>query len=112
MPPRMHARLSRTAETAAGKEDMKEIQVIQRPEEAKLLEMDVFSWSIWEKEISEFPWHYDTQETCYVLEGEVTVTPEGGDPVVIAEGDLAIFPEGMDCRWKITRPIRKHYTFA
>ncbi len=27
----------------------------------------------WSKEPSEFGWHYDQQETCLVLEGEVTV---------------------------------------
>ena len=26
----------------------------------------------WEKEPSEFPWHYDEQETCLILAGEAT----------------------------------------
>ena len=91
---------------------MDEILVTHRPEEARLSELDVFSWPIWEKDISEFPWHYDLPETCYVLEGEVAVTPEGGNPVDIVAGDLVTFPAGMDCIWKVTRRLRKHYTFG
>ncbi|UCH54465.1 MAG: DUF861 domain-containing protein, partial [Pseudomonadota bacterium] len=43
---------------------------------------------------------------------EVTVTPEGGKPVRIVEGDLVTFPQGMSCTWDIHVPIRKHYDFA
>ncbi|PVX25023.1 MAG: cupin, partial [Candidatus Bathyarchaeum sp.] len=38
---------------------------------------DAESWPIWEKEESEFPWEYDDQETCRILEGKAVVkTPE------------------------------------
>ena len=47
-----------------------------------------------EKEVSEFPWHYDEMETCYLLEGDVTVTPDGGQPVRFGKGDLVTFPVG------------------
>ena len=30
---------------------------------------------IWGCEISSFPWTYDEQETCLLLEGDVSVTP-------------------------------------
>ena len=56
-------------------------------------------------------WTYDAEETCYVLEGEVTVTPEGGEPVTIGRGDLVTFPKGMRCVWDISAPIRKHCRF-
>jgi len=65
----------------------------------------------WEKEPSEFPWHYDEQETCLVLEGEVTV--EAGDQSVsFGPGDLVVFPKGLDCVWKVKKRIRKHYKFG
>ena len=65
----------------------------------------------WEKEPSEFPWHYDEQETCLVLEGDVTV--EAGDQTVrFGAGDLVVFPKGLDCVWKIKQKIRKHYKFS
>ena len=31
------------------------------------------TWSIWEKEESQFDWHYDSEETFYVLEGDGVV---------------------------------------
>ncbi len=88
-----------------------EIQVERNPGEERLKELGVRDWPIWTKEVSEFPWEYDTDEVCYILEGEVTVTPDGGGPVRIQAGDLVTFPKGMKCTWKITRDIRKHYDF-
>ena len=50
-------------------------------------------------------------ETCYFLEGEVVVTPEGGEPVTVGQGDMVTFPRGISCTWDVRRPVRKHYTF-
>jgi len=91
---------------------MKEIKVEKQPSETRLQELGVKSWPTWTKEVSEFPWEYDSEETCYILEGEVIVTPEGGQPVKIKAGDLVTFPEGMKCVWKILKDIRKHYRFG
>jgi len=66
---------------------------------------------IWEKEPSEFPWSYDQQETCLVIEGEVTVETAEGD-VSFGPGDYVIFPKGLDCIWKVRKTIRKHYVFG
>jgi uncharacterized cupin superfamily protein len=88
------------------------IQVEHDPEESRIKALDARSWPIWTCEVSEFPWTYDSKETCYILEGEVAVTPDGGDPVTIKAGDLVVFPAGMSCRWKVTKPIKKHYQFA
>jgi uncharacterized cupin superfamily protein len=94
-----------------GGNSMSQIKVENGPSRERLKELGVFDWPIWTKEVSEFPWQYDAQETCYLLEGEVTVTPEGGEPVEIKKGDLVIFPKGMRCRWDIRKDVRKHYTF-
>ncbi len=91
---------------------MKEIKVDKNPSEEQLNAMGVFEWSIWEKEASTFPWFYSEQETCYLLEGEVRVTPEGGEPVCFGKGDLVIFPKGMSCVWEVLQPVRKHYQFG
>ena len=88
-----------------------EIKLIRNPDEATLNERGVSNWPIWEKEVSTFPWTYDANETCYILEGRVIVTPEGGEPVEIQAGDLVTFPTGMHCTWEILEPIRKHYNF-
>jgi hypothetical protein len=42
----------------------------------------------------------------------VEVVPDGGEPVRMGKGDLVTFPRGMSCTWKITRPVKKHYTFG
>lgn len=87
------------------------IEIISKPDSALLCEQGVASWPIWEKEVSRFPWTYDTTEICYLLAGEVVVTPEGGCPVLIQQGDWVRFPAGMSCSWDIRVPVRKHYRF-
>jgi uncharacterized cupin superfamily protein len=89
-----------------------EIIIEQNPSQTKLDKLGVPNWPIWTKEASEFPWYYDQTETCYVLEGHVIVTPDGGAPVEIGHGDLATFPQGMSCTWQITEDIKKHYRFG
>jgi uncharacterized cupin superfamily protein len=70
------------------------------------------AWDTWTKEPSTFSWYYDEKETCYILEGKVFVTPEGGEAVEIKKGDFVEFPVGMHCTWKIVQNIRKHYKFG
>lgn len=91
---------------------METIQVDHNPEESKIKAMGVKSWPIWTCEVSEFPWTYDSKETCFILEGEVVVTPDGGKGITITAGDLLVFPPGMSCRWNVVKPIRKHYQFG
>ena len=81
------------------------------PTADELQAFGVAGWPIWTQEVSRFDWTYETEETCYVLEGTVTVTPEGAEPVTIHAGDLVTFPKGMHCIWDISAPIRKHYRF-
>lgn len=88
------------------------IQVEHQPSTQKLEALDVYSWPIWTKAESEFPWTYDDTETCYFLEGKVIVTPEHGEPLEIGKGDLVTFPAGMSCRWQILVKVKKHYNFA
>jgi uncharacterized cupin superfamily protein len=91
---------------------MGDIKIEKNPSRELLAKLGVEKWPIWTKEESEFPWSYDDTETCYLLEGEVEVTPDGGAPVKFGKGDLVTFPKGMSCKWKITRAVRKHYTFG
>ncbi|MBU1078465.1 MAG: cupin domain-containing protein [Spirochaetes bacterium] len=86
--------------------------IIEKPDEKRLNELGVKSWPIWEKEVSEFDWYYDSKEICYLLEGKVTVTPQGGESVQFGIGDLVTFPKGMKCVWSISENVRKHYKFV
>jgi uncharacterized protein len=91
---------------------MNEIRIEHNPATKRLDDLGVRRWDIWEKEVSEFPWHYDEQEICLFLEGDVQVTPDGGAPVRFGKGDLVTFPAGMSCTWKVLKPVRKHYRFG
>ncbi len=46
-----------------------------------------------------FCWSYYDKEICLLLEGEVTITLDGGEPVKFGKGDLVVFPAGMQCKW-------------
>lgn len=83
--------------------------IVEKPTAEKLASLGVTSWPTWSKEVSQFPWSFGTQEIAYILEGEVTVTPNGGEPVSFAAGDLVTFPVGMSCTWHVKKALRKHY---
>ena len=70
----------------------------------------ILSWPIWTCEISEFDWMYDDRESCYLLEGAVEVSSDI-ETVSFGAGDFVVFPRGLKCRWKVIKPVRKHYTF-
>lgn len=89
---------------------MEEIKV-EKLDQKELEQRGVFSWPIWEKETSEFDWTYDSTEECYLLKGNVVVTPEGGSPVEFGSGDFVTFPAGMKCVWNIKEDVKKHYNF-
>jgi uncharacterized cupin superfamily protein len=91
---------------------MSGIKVERQPGPERLQELGVANWPIWTKEASEFPWTYDAPETCYFLEGKVTVTCADGETTQVGQGDLVTFPEGLACTWKISRDVRKHYRFG
>ena len=75
-------------------------------------ELGIKNWLIWTCDTSPFDWTYDDQETCLLLEGEVTDTHDGGEPLKFGAGDLVIFPAGMNRRWDVHQEVRKHYRFG
>ena len=91
---------------------MNQILCEHKPSPAKLDILGVYDWPIWEKEPAEFPWRYDKDETCYILRGRFTVTPDGGDPIEFNRGDFITFPAGLSCTWKIDQAVEKHYKFG
>ena len=86
------------------------IKIEKLPEE-KITAMDIKAWPIWTCGISEFDWEYDTQESCLLLEGDVEVKTDF-ETVNFSAGDFVVFPKGLKCRWKVTKPVRKHYSFS
>lgn len=56
----------------------------------------------------EFYLHHP-DETVVILEGRVTVTPDGGDPVDLGPGDMGFFPGGTRVLWNVHQTIRKGF---
>jgi len=81
---------------------------VKKATEAEKSEMQ--SKPVWECGVSEFDWYYSDEENCLIVEGEVTVSYDGGS-VSFGVGDYVIFPKGLSCVWKVTKPVKKHYIF-
>ncbi len=84
---------------------------VQKLKEEELKKMGVFSWPIWEKEVSKFDWHYEEIEECYFLTGKVNLETKDGQKVSFGKGDFVSFPKGLWCTWDIKEPVKKHYNF-
>ena len=82
--------------------------LVKKPSTEEVTKM--MSNPIWTCGVSEFNWHYDSEEACLIIEGEVTVT-YGSKSVTITEGDYVVFPKGLSCVWKVTKAVKKHYEF-
>jgi hypothetical protein len=93
---------------ARGAPAMAQIEV-RKPTSAEIEMMT--SWPIWTCPPSTFDWEYSERETCYILEGQVTVKTVDGD-VSFGAGDIAIFPQGLQCVWQVAKAVRKHYQFG
>ncbi len=78
--------------------------------ESKITEKNILQWPIWTCEVSEFDWEYSDEEACLLLEGKVEVSSEF-ETVRFSAGDYVVFPKGLKCRWKVIKPVRKHYSF-
>tara|TARA_B100001250_G_C19223851_1_gene539172 strand:+ start:68 stop:301 length:234 start_codon:yes stop_codon:yes gene_type:complete len=76
------------------------------------LALGIKNWPIWTCEVSCFDCTYDDEGICLLLEGEVTLTPDGVEPVKLCEGDLVVFSAGMKCQWDVHKAVRKHYHFG
>ena len=85
------------------------VKIEKLPNE-KITELGIKTWPIWTCGISEFDWEYDTQESCLLLEGDVEVKTNF-ETVNFSAGDYVVFPKGLKCRWKVAKPVRKHYSF-
>jgi hypothetical protein len=84
--------------------------IIEKLTEEVIKQRGIRNWPIWEKGISRFPWTYDEEEECLILEGEFMVETAEGNYTVKA-GDFITFKEGLECVWDIRKPVKKHYNF-
>ena len=62
---------------------------------------------IWECTPGRFRWHYGEDETVVLVSGELFLTMENGQERRLVAGDVAFFPAGSTCIWRITKTVRK-----
>jgi uncharacterized protein len=48
-------------------------------------------------------------ETITLIEGDVTITPEGSEPVAVRAGEIAYIPEGTRAKWEVRETVRKGF---
>ncbi len=84
--------------------------IIEKLNEQELKNRGVFNWPVWEKEKSKFDWYYDSDEECYIIEGEVVVETDKGE-YILKPGDFVTFKKGLECVWNIKSDVKKHYNF-
>lgn len=88
---------------------MKEI-IIKQLTANEFEQKEIMEWPIWEKEISKFPWTYDQDEECFIIEGEIIVYVN--DKIYnIKASDFVFFPKGLSCVWEIKKEVKKYYNF-
>ncbi len=84
---------------------------IEKLSEEEIAKRGIRSWPVWTKEVSRFPWSYDMEEQCYLLEGEVVIETDNGN-FTLKAGDFVTFEKGLSCVWDIKSPVKKHYNFS
>jgi uncharacterized cupin superfamily protein len=67
------------------------------------------SAGIWECTAGPSYWVQEEHEVIHLVAGRMTVTRDGGEPVELAAGDMAVFPKGWAGTWDIHETVRKVY---
>jgi uncharacterized protein len=62
---------------------------------------------VWECTPGHFNWDYSEDETIVVISGEVFITDNNDQERRLGPGDVAFFPAGSSCKWRITSKLRK-----
>ena len=65
---------------------------------------------IWEATPGTFHATYTGFEFVHLLQGKITITPDGGAPVTVNGGDAFVVEPTFKGTWKIEEAVRKHFT--
>ncbi len=65
----------------------------------------------WEATPGTYHATYTAYEFVHVIEGRMTITPDGGAPVHLGPGDAFVVEPDFKGLWKIEETIRKHFDF-
>ncbi len=62
---------------------------------------------VWHCTEGKFKWHYNIDETIYVIEGSVVIESDNMKPTRFGPGDVVFFRKGATARWHVEGHIRK-----
>jgi uncharacterized cupin superfamily protein len=62
---------------------------------------------IWDCSAGRFNWHYDIDETVYIIEGSVILRDGQGAERAVSAGDTVFFPAGSTAEWTVQSYVRK-----
>lgn len=62
---------------------------------------------VWDCTPGSFRWRYSKDETVHFLSGEAFMMDDRGKEHRFGAGDIAFFPAGTACSWRVTEHIRK-----
>ena len=63
----------------------------------------------WEATPGTYSATYKSWEFIHMIEGEVMITPENGDPVTVTAGDAFVIEKGFTGTWEIKKKVFKHF---
>ena len=52
---------------------------------------------------------YSAYEFVHLIEGEIIITPDGGEAVTLRPGDAFVIEADFKGVWEITKPVLKHF---
>ncbi|MBI4028502.1 MAG: DUF861 domain-containing protein [Verrucomicrobia bacterium] len=64
---------------------------------------------VWDCTAGKFNWDFTWDEFVMVLEGEVTITSEGGPVFTLRKDDFAHFPLGLKTKWHVPKYVKKTF---
>ena len=62
---------------------------------------------VWDCTPGSFKWNYSMDETIVIISGEAFMINDRGEERRFGPGDLAFFPAGSSCSWRVTQTLRK-----
>jgi len=63
----------------------------------------------WEATPGTYHATYGAYEFVHLIDGQITITPDGGSAVTLKPGDAFTVEPGFAGTWKIEKPVRKHF---
>lgn len=63
----------------------------------------------WEATVGAWHASYKFYEFVHLIEGQITITPDGGEAVTLRPGDAFVVEPTFKGTWKVEAPVRKHF---